>query len=169
MKALLACLAVVATSGLHAQLLSNPGFESGMEGWKTNEQTPISTVTKEAAHTGEMGLRVNDQIETDGARFFSDAFTVSPGQKVTISFWARSSQGDTAAVSLQSLGARNRAITGENGQPPLVIGIKASADWKQYSGSCIVPDEAESMIIGIRSWTKAKGVVDIDDFELTVE
>ncbi len=169
MKALLACIALASASGLHAQILSNPGFESGMEGWKSNEATPITTVVKEAARTGEMGLRVNDESETDGARFFSDAFTVSPGQKVTISFWARTLQGDLAAVSLQPLGARNRAITSENGQPPLVIAIKSSTDWKQYSGSYTVPDEAESMIIGIRSWTKTKGTVDIDDFELTVE
>lgn len=169
MKAILACLSLASVSCLHAQVLSNPGFESGMEGWKSTEKTPITSVAKEAAHTGEMGLRVNDQSETDGARFSSDAFTVSPGQKVTISFWARSPQGDVAAVSLQPLGARNRPIMDEKGQAPLVIGIRTSTDWKQYNGSYTVPDEAESMVITVRSWSKSKGVIDIDDFELTVE
>lgn len=169
MKAIFASIALVLASGLHAQILSNPGFESGMEGWKSSEQTPVTTIVSEAAHTGEMGLRVNDQSDTDGARFSSDAFTVSPGQKVMLSFWARSAQGDVAAVSLQPLGARNRPIMDEKGLPPLVIGIKSSNDWKQYSGTYTVPDEGESMVITIRSWSKAKGTVDIDDFELTVE
>ena len=169
MKLLLVCLSLASVSCLHAQILSNPGFESGLEGWKSTEKTPITTAVKEAAHTGEMGLRVNDDSETDGARFASDAFTVSPGQKVSLSFWARSPQGDVAAVSLLPLGARNRPIMGENGQPPLVVAIKASPDWKQYKASYTVPDEAEAMIITVRSWSRSKGIVDIDDFELTVE
>lgn len=169
MKTLLTGILLASASCLGAQILPNPGFESGMEGWKSTEKTPITSVAAEAAHTGQHGLRVDDQSETDGARFFSDAFTVSPGQKVTLSFWARSPLDGIAAVSLQPLGARNRPIMDEKGQPPLVVAIRSSPEWKQYHATFTVPDEAESMTVSVRSWSRSKGVVDIDDFELTVE
>ncbi|GAT35463.1 carbohydrate binding domain-containing protein [Terrimicrobium sacchariphilum] len=169
MKPLIIGIFLASASFLPAQILPNPGFESGLEGWKTTEKTPITSISTAAARTGEHGLRVEDQSETDGARFFSDAFTVSPGQKVTISFWARSPHGDVVGVSLQPLGARSRPLMDEKGQPPLVIGIKMSADWKQYNASYTVPDEAESMVINIRSWSRSKGIVDLDDFDVTIE
>lgn len=169
MKPLLIGIFLASASLLHAQILPNPGFESGMEGWTTAEKTPVTTVSTEAARTGTHGLRIDDQSETDGARFSSDAFTVSPGQKVTFSFWSRSPQGDVVGVSLQPLGARNRTLMDEKGQPPLVIGIKTSTDWKQYNATYTVPDEAESMVINIRSWSRSKGVVDLDDFDIVIE
>lgn len=168
MKTLVALLLL--PLGLHAQLLQNAGFESGTDGWKIIEKEPISTVTGEAAHAGKSGLRITDESKELGANVSNDRFPVTPGQKVTIGFWGRSTVEGIGAVMVIPYTANNRAILDEKGKQLFLISIKKDlGDWDRYDAEFIVPDEATSVGISIRTWTGSTGTADLDDFELKIE
>ncbi len=57
MKAILVSIALRVSLGPLMPNPVQPRFRVRMEGWKSSEQTPITTIVSEAAHTGEMGLR----------------------------------------------------------------------------------------------------------------
>lgn len=153
-----------------AQLLTNPGFEDGQDGWKINEKETISTVIGDAAHEGKMGLRINDESKENGANISTDRFPVTPGQKVSIGFFGRSTVEGIGAVMIMPYGAGNRAILNENGKPECVIAIKKdNGDWDRYDAEYTVPDGADSVSISIRTWTGSVGSADLDDFELKIE
>lgn len=152
-----------------AQVLENPGFESGAEAWKINEKEPVSSVVEEAAHEGKLGLHIVDESQTTGANVASQKFPVTAGQKVTLSFWARTGTESLLAVILIPYSANNKAITDENGKFPNSVFVKRkSGDWEHYEHEFAVPDEASAISLSIRSWTGSMGTADLDDFELKI-
>jgi hypothetical protein len=152
-----------------AQWLTNPGFESELEGWTVKELTPVSSASAEAAHEGKFGLRLTDEITDNGANISTERFSVTPGQKVTLGFLARSPGGSIAAVMIVPYSSNNKPLMNEQGRPPVTIGIKESSDWVHYDAEYTVPDEATSVALSIRTWTGPTGIVDLDDFNLEIE
>lgn len=153
-----------------AQVLENPGFESGTEGWKISEKEPVSSVVEEAAHEGKLGLHVGDESQTTGANVGSQKVPVSAGQKVSLGFWARTGMDSLLAVIIIPYSENNKPITDENGKFPNAVFIKKkSGDWERYEYEFQVPDGVAAISLSIRSWTSPVGSADLDDFELKIE
>ncbi len=151
-----------------AQLLENPGFEFSKNGWKISEPKPTSSISEEAAHTGKFGLKLVDESAEGGANVVSERFPVTPGQKVTLSFWARSNKDTFAAVVLVPF-AGSKSISDDKGRFPSVYIKRNSDEWTQYDFEYLVPDEITDLAISVRSWTASIGTADLDDFELRIE
>ena len=169
MKPLFLSALLLSAPALQAQLLGNPGFEDGLEGWQNAEKSPVSSVVEDAAHTGKGGLRIADELTDGGANLTTERFPVTPGQKITLRLWARSSKDAITAVMITPYFSTRKPILTENGKPPVLINIKKSDDWEPYETEYVLPDEAAAFSIAIRSWTGAVGTTDLDDFELTLE
>ena len=68
--------------------LVNPGFEQEAEGW-TNVVPEFARLTGEAAHTGEVGMRIEDKSDKAGSSVRSAPVAVEPGKSYAVRFWAR--------------------------------------------------------------------------------
>lgn len=160
-----------AVAGGSRELLINPGFEAGENGWSNREKIPVSAIVEEAAHSGRFGLSVRDEALEDGARFFGEKLAVIPNQVLTLTFWAKAVSGDDlVAVSLTPADAEGRPLPGERGGASEVSHVDTkSADWESYTITYTVPENAGTVTLSIRSWTKATGVVFLDDFSLLTE
>jgi len=157
---------------LHAadNLLGNPGFEEEQAGWAILEKEPISSVSPDAAHDGKLGLRITDESKENGANVSSDRFPVTPGQKVSLGFWSRSTTEGIGAVMLVPFSSTGRAILNQNGKPECVVAIKKDkGDWDRHDVEYTVPDGASTLGVSIRTWTGSVGTADLDDFELKIE
>ena len=150
-------------------LLANPGFEDGDANWIIKEQTPISQISADAAHTGSSGLRIDDQSEDDSASVITERFDVGPGALVRVSFWARSQDAPFTGVKLALFNDENRWATDDDGRVPGVTVTDASGQWILYSFECRIPDRIRQVAITIRTWSGAKGSADFDDFSLTID
>ncbi len=169
-KAALFATGLLFATLLQAQLLTNPGFENDLNDWQIKEKRPISFAVAEAAFEGKLGLRLNDEATDAGANLTTEKFEVTPGQKISLGFMARSSNGSLAAVLLSPILSDGAPLLDEKGQPSVVaVPIKSSPDWSPYRKEYTVPEGVTSFTVSIRSWSTPTGVVDIDNFELRVE
>lgn len=162
---LLTLAALCSLASLNAGQLTNPGFESELSEWKVQEKQPVSSLTKEAAHEGTLGLH----LAGPGARLESERLDVVPGQKVTLEFWARATTNGLGVVMLVPYGGNKRPILNEKNSPPVVIVLKKSEEWTPYKTEFIAPENAVYIGIWVRSWSGAKGEADLDDFSLKIE
>lgn len=140
--------------------LPNPGFEEGTTAWSIADGN--SRVLAEAAHTGTGGLRVGKpDYYPSGSSVFSSKFAVTPGQKISLSFWARATAANCGAYLW---------FFDKNGRPdgsPKGCGVKNSKGaWSQYSLEATTPDQAIEVGIWIHTYAGAGGEVDLDDFTL---
>lgn len=161
----LAAAALLASTTLHANQLTNPGFESEFHEWKVQEKQPVSSVTQEAARSGSSGLHLSGP----GARIESERLEILPGQKATLEFWARATANGLGVVMLVPYGGNKRPILNEKANPPVIIVVKKSAEWVPYKVEFPSPEEATSIGVWIRSWSRSKGEADLDDFSLKIE
>lgn len=168
-KSFLFAACLLPASLLDAQLLTNPGFESGVDGWTIKEKTSISSAMAEAAHEGAAGLRISDESVDGGANVTSERFDVAPGQKIALEFMARSLNSTIASVSILPYGSNNQPLLDEQGRSPANVIIRQSTDWAHYALEWIVPEDVSAFAISIRSWSTPTGTVDLDDFTLKVE
>lgn len=144
--------------------LNNPGFEIGLTGWEVDEDEPVSQTSQDAAHQGDFGLR----IEAPGAKLDSELLEVSPGSKIVVKFWARATKSALGAVLIVPCDANKRPIALPGGKAALTIKIKECAEWTQFEGEHLMPDNTQAVFIRIRSWSGAKGVLSLDDFEVEI-
>lgn len=168
MKPLALALCLFLPFVAEAQLLENPGFESGDLGWVI-KYAATASVAAEAAHDGKLGLRLHFQNGAERAHVDSAKLPIEAGRKVKLGFWARASSDQTGGVVLQAFSPNNKPIVDDNGKPLLTIGIRNSPGWTRFDKEITLPDEASSVAIAIRSWTGSSGTIDVDDFELTLE
>lgn len=149
-----------------ANPLPNPGFESGGSDWVISDR--MSTIVPEAAHSGQLGMRVADERKDAGSSVTSRAFPVTPGQEVTLKFWGRTDKG-FLGVYLWFKTASGQLIKEDKfkviGGVPMVA-VKGT-EWTQHTLTATAPENAASVSIWIHSWGSATGVADLDDFELT--
>ena len=143
-----------------ANPLPNPGFEAGTNQWSIADQN--SRVLSEAARSGTGGLRVGKpDYYPSGASVFSSKFAVTPGQKISLSFWARATAANCGAYLW---------FFDKNGRPdgsPKGCGIKDSKGaWSEYSLEATTPAESIEVGIWVHTYAGASGEVDLDDFSL---
>jgi hypothetical protein len=163
-------LAGLASSLFAADLpLSNPGFEDGLKGWIVAKGDDISAVVPEAAHSGSMGLQINDQDAVAGSGVASIWFPAKAGKTYTIDFWSRIKSGEGVAVYLRFRDVKNQALT--SAQPKneqLLIIPKDTKQWTPFKLSGVAPEGSAFVSIWVHSFSKNKVLVHFDDLVLSV-
>lgn len=147
--------------------MPNPGFEDGSTAWRVGEGD--SLVTADAARTGKMGLRItNDGTKPKGSNASSAKFPVTQGLQYTLNFWARSN-AKGAGVYMMYLNHKGRMVKDPNtkGGLPAAYLKKPDNQWHQYTITATAPAVATSVKVWAHTWSTAKVIVDMDDFELT--
>jgi peptidoglycan/xylan/chitin deacetylase (PgdA/CDA1 family) len=177
--ALLIALALMATAAVAQEqapadteavnVLPNGGFEEGMEPWWIKETA--SDIVADAAHTGKMGLRAGaDRYLSMGAQVECAHFAVTPGQELTLKFWARTKTGN-GGVFLQFFDAANKMLSDpalkSSGGSPVCIASKTDGEWHDYTLTAKAPEGAAQTMIWVHTWSGAGGYIDFDDFTLT--
>lgn len=146
---------------VHAQTVSNPGFEEDLTDWEASFDYEMSGASAEAARTGKLGLRVVDASPTQGSGLESLPLEVDPGQTIETTFWARRVEGSgTLKVSLRFFDGSGKRL---QKQPPSVT-VKDTPFWTQFSLTGIAPEEAVAFGIRIESAPLEEGTFDLDDF-----
>ncbi len=147
--------------------MDNPGFEQSLSGWIIQEKDtaqPMSTVTADAAHEGQLGLRVDDQDQKLGSNVASQPVPIVAGQTYKVSFFARTKKGGKGGVYLRFSDA-HRAVIEPNKLPMVAIG-KGGEQWEPYSLEAKAPEGAANLAVWIHTWSGAVGVIDFDDFTI---
>ncbi len=140
-------------------LVPDGGFEQSAGMAPKWEFTPASaaTVTREAAHTGEAGLRVTAPQPNHAAYVLSWPFTIPPGAEVLVRFHARAVSGPAKLSAwLVAADAPKRGA--------VAYTKELATEWKEHE--IRIHDLAE----GQWSWRLVfeihNGTVDIDDVEV---
>lgn len=161
MNALIAVLVVLMSLSVAVVLgtpLPNPGFEAGEEGWSLGDSE--SRVVAGAACSGTLGLRVGKEgYFPSGASVHSSRFAVEPGQKVSVTFKARS-RAANCGVYFWFSDANGKPV----GSPPMCAVKDSQGEWQDYSREVVVPERAATVGLWIHTYAGASGLVDFDDF-----
>ncbi|MBR4674641.1 MAG: heparinase II/III family protein [Victivallales bacterium] len=143
--------------------LVNPGFEEQGKGWSGLQ---FISFVKEAAHSGEYGVRVIDTETNGGSVFECDRLPVMPGKYYAIRFWGRSPSGSVVAgVYSRFSNAKGKRIpySEEKRENAVRVGTKA---WTLYTLIAKAPKEAAYMDIWLHSFDAMTGQSDFDDFSI---
>ncbi|MEN6641482.1 MAG: M14 family zinc carboxypeptidase [Armatimonadia bacterium] len=172
--ALVCALCLSAGAGLWAQaerpnLLANPGFEAGEEGWE--RRTPDSaertlSITPEALRSGKAGARIVNHTRTDSRWRQGSTRTLAaePGSVMRLSGWIRTDLGPDgyAALRLYAMDEKGE-ITAQPTSRPVV----GKSDWTRSNVSLTVPANTKYLMAYLEL-PGAIGAADFDDLELVV-
>ena len=159
-RALLVWVAVAwtaAASGAAGNLLTNPGFESGMSGWDPNNGwfgSSAAAVVAGEGRAGSQGLR----LDGNGSRgIVIQNQAVSPGD-YTLGGWVKCSNvGSTrVAIQVEWLDA-SWGWVGNQG----VGHITGSTDWTYIEGTVTAPGNAAYVLVEAVTWDPASLTVGI--------
>lgn len=163
------CFVLFATAAAHAQdmALPNPGFEDGLKQWTTPKvDHGMSQSSAGAAHSGKLGLLVNDQDEKKGSEIFSTRLEAIPGKEYQLRFWAKIAEGEGVAVYLAFADEENKSML--NGAKGDFLNIPAgAAEWKEYTLNGVAPAGTRTVAARIHSFTGTKVQAQFDDFALS--
>lgn len=149
----------------------NPGFEQGMEGWRTSDDTTGQAfVIQEAAHSGAYGLRMIDE-EDDGRVEVRTLrrLPADPDTEYELSFHARMLEGSGIHVTMRFHDAEGNRINQELYDPDhtwMQLFEPEATDWQSYTFQTTSPPGTAEMLVMIRSNDGSIVSPDFDDFEL---
>jgi len=160
-------LAVAACAA--ADPLPNAGFEGGEQEWVITEN--VSQIVAQAAHTGTLGLRVGrERYNPAGSSVTSVRLPVTPGQQLTLRFWARGKTA-TSGVYLFFYTAEGKTVSDPqlkaSGGNPMCAVKETDGAWHEYALPVAVPATAAGVAIWVHAFSGSVGVTDFDDFPLT--
>src|SRR5215207_9633880 len=101
LSAMILCIAAITFAGPATapvepvddeSLVTNGDFERGVDGW-ISKDNGMSQVKPEAAHTGQLGLRVSDESADKGSSFGSRLAPATVGKSYLLRAWARQMSG----------------------------------------------------------------------------
>ena len=151
-------------------LTTNPGFEAGLDGWSlkdTDAAAKLSQALPEAAHTGAMGLRVQQKAGQSGQWIASAPMVVVPQQKYRISFWVRTLADSHAAVSIKFRGADGSSFIDTAKPPANMLQITGGIyDWTEVQFDVQAPTGAVGAILAVHAYNSAECDADFDDFSV---
>lgn len=164
-------VAVLGTTAFSQELLTNPGFESGLAPWA---QGPTTTYTAPAisttdVHGGAQSVGYTGVTATTG---FFQTVPVTAGKTYVISFWYKSA-GDNTDTRLWSVykvaaggtavyttaDATTDAFRTNNGYLP------TAATWTQYTAEMPAGAGATVLEVAVRAYANAT-VAQFDDFSV---
>ncbi len=141
---LLLCL-LTSAGGQEANLVSNPGFEEGMEGWNVGvpggERDMIRAEAVPDCHSGKQAAKVTMLTDAHVGSLNSTWFAVEPDQRYEVTLWSH----------IESLAANPRPslrilIQNEDGTHPTkdygFFGVRASEQWQESRYWYVTPPKA---------------------------
>jgi len=145
--------------------LANPGFERGLEGWRAEHDFGLSQPHSEAAHRGELGLRVVKETVEHGSSLVSERFPVREDRVYEASWHGRVLSGGGAAVYLRFFDEEGRHL---NPWPRYrdMLGMESRPEWRHHVFQATPPDGSREVEIWIRVFVASRGVFDFDEFRL---
>lgn len=148
--------------------LPDPGFEDGSANWAIADEG--SQIIAAAAHSGRLGLRAGAAEYTPtGAAVTSASLPVTPGQPLTLRYWARA----TAAIGSMTLffvkadgkPITDPALKASGGRPTCLV-TQADGQWHECTLTTPAPANAASVYLWIHTWAGVAGTMDVDDVAL---
>jgi len=167
--ALLLCsvLPVLAVRAEPPLELTNPGFESGLEGWtlsKEDSGAGLSQTSAEAARTGTNGLRVKQDADGPGSWAQNARVPVTAGKSYRVSFWSRCIEESGIGVWVQFFDADRKPIPQK---PDVALQVPQKArEWTEYHLDVTAPENAAFITLAIHSYSHRACLADFDDFSL---
>ena len=136
--AMLLCGALVAETALQ---FPNAGFEEKAPAWKLNQ---LCRIIPEAAHTGKFGLRIEDDLDTDGASASAPRINVVGGTDIVVRFWARSiANGHKTGIYLRFVDANGKSLNGQKlGNDNITYVASGATAWREHIAIAKAPDNA---------------------------
>lgn len=144
----------------------NPGFEEGKKAW-TDDKGQESLVIKEAAHSGNLGLRVVDPNLTDYNRVISDPIKITPGKSYRLEMMVRQVKSHGINGILWFLDENKKIIPWPDGSRLLIRPADEATGWEKLGVEGKAPENAVYASIHIQSNRMAEATVDFDDITLT--
>jgi hypothetical protein len=142
--------------------LDNPGFEDGMDGWTTWQDRGMSQAIPDAAHSGKLGLRINDtDASGEGGNIANRKFPAIPGRTYDLKCWFRAVSGTGGAIYIKFWDANEQEIPGGN------QAASDSPTWTQLEVKAVAPPNAAEVSIWIHTGNHFVTTVDYDDFTFT--
>lgn len=176
MKKALTILLVIALGRVCIQAeriieLENPNFEQGLSGWNNKLDNKMSMAVGDAAHEGELGIRVNDDSAAKGSSLYSNKFRVAAGKVYQLRFWARAVSGDGVGVYMVFYDSQGKSLmetkeqeTKNNLTPISVPGTQLT--WKEFLVRKTAPEGSVEAQVWIHSYSSNQSVSDFDDFHI---
>lgn len=143
--------------------ISNGGFEDGLAGWviRTSENAKKNHVIDEAVPHSR---RRCGRIDSPGGYYYTPRFTVEPGNRVTVRFWAKleGKPSRWSTIYWWHQGRLDGNATGQAEGPEV-----AGNEWKQYEYSATVPAGVEQACVAFNYF--GEGRAWYDDVAVTLE
>ena len=132
-------------------IVPNLDFEQQLAKW--DNRNNMATVVKEAARTGEFGLRIHDDSDRHGSDIFSSPFPVTPGVGYRLDFWARKLDANSAGTSvyIRLYGKDGKMLPKEKTRGEIVIMMEDSLQWKKNALYFIPVHDAATARVWIHS------------------
>ena len=164
-----ACLATPCLWSAPDLPLINAGFEEPVpSGWVASKEdvaARLSSITAEAARSGQAGLRVNQPEGGPGSWFQSSRTPVDLGARYRIAFWARTLKTSGIGVWVQFFDDDRKEV-----KAPATIAVQVpqeSPSWTQLTLDVQVPAGATSLTLSVHCYSKRPTLADFDDFSIS--
>ena len=147
--------------------LANPGFEQEAEGW-TGVVPEFARLTADAAHTGELGVRIEDKDERQGSNVRSTPVPVEPGASYAVRFWARAVAHSGVAVYVEFWNADGGMITTQARKNQIIYTVPGDqTSWKQFTLAARAPEGSARLTVWVHSFNRSVASADFDDFSVS--
>ena len=136
-------IAAVCQVGAEENLLHNPGFEQGEDGWQTwpRRGEPVFEIDTEVAHSGSNSARLEvDEAGEDGS--WCQMIQPEPGRTYEYSLWFRTGDPDKRITFMAEGSATGGGYSGQFGrQNP----VSEGTEWTRASGRFRVPSNTGTL------------------------
>jgi hypothetical protein len=143
---------------LNDELIMNPGFESGMSGWRPRNMPGFRenhVIDTDVSHTGQASARIDN-----GGYYYSRQFPVEPGTTITARWWARCTAAKGAS-SMLYYWKKGKSFTRAKGP------AATDTEWRQYELIDVVPEGTEEVCLALQFF--GEGQCWYDDVEITLD
>lgn len=164
--ALILLASIGLTFGKQVLPLANGGFEEKDKGWQLTGTLDMIEFTKEAAFTGDLGLRLTDKNPKGCADLFSERFPAKPDQIAEITFASRSLEGSAATgVYLMCYDSEGKVLR-RGGE--CIYRVDSTTSWSQTQFFGKTLPKTESIGIRIHTFVAETGQCDLDDLTIAI-
>lgn len=170
-------------------LIANPGFEDGVDGWTSNNNGALATIsgwirTTDVAHEGAYSLKRNSDVGKNDSGNFGTYIPIESGKIYNLSFWEYCDSDVAAGSHMMSAVcvAANQAAVGDTANHLLQYGgysswvneanktnprdVAYGQGWNQRTFTFDTTGATNANYIFIAYTWKAGGVFCVDDFVL---